>query len=600
MMRARSNGIDGAAACTNQATVWSGEADRIASRTSHRPSGTNRTAGTAALAALLLAGGLLILAAGCQEDAGVMRPNRPPVTYLSVLSSGIDSSGSPTDLDTLGLGYQQILRWWGSDPDGRVEAYLIRWNGGWTPPDGARHWTDENGDSSWVVTTATTDTFALATYGTADPTWVDPDVLPSPMYRRHTFSVRALDNDGAVDPVGKTQKFKVTNNPPMLRWSNSIARPDSAIDVIGSLPAVAFAWHPIDRDGHETVRSFAYWLKREGQAHCDTFRTADTLVGLVPTAFDPDGITPQPGRWTLHVQAIDDSRTRSVPISWTWTVGLPAGKYLLIDNAGVNCPGNGPGDGPFDGIEDKFFRSMMDEVAPGNYHIMDIEAEGQRGFRTGVEVGPFLSLFKGVLWYSGMQNAANDALLARNLSLADRSNGLRDYLFRGGRLVLCAHNAVGDSAALSRAFQLNVLGIADWYRRRDRTSLTPEYINGNIMLSGNSVIHTLTGGQPESLLVKGDLNNADFLIPALDPYVTPLFTVAPGFLNGANPPSEGWEFTPNAQTTDPAALGVLSERFGRMGVMSIVPSRTQGYFPEDRPHSRVIMAEMLRRILAVD
>lgn len=566
MMRERRDEMDGAAVRASRAAGWTGAADRVAGEASRRTGGTNRAAGAAALLGLLFVGGLLVLAAGCQEDAGVMPPNQTPVTYLSVLST---LPGS--ELDT--LGYRQILHWWGSDRDGRVVAYLIKWDSGWTPPDSARRWPD---DPSWIVTTATTDTFALATYGTADPAWVNPDSLTSPMYGRHTFSVRALDNDGAADPVGKTQEFNVANNPPMLEWSHAVLRPDT------SLPAVAFAWHPIDRDGPETVRSFVYWLNREGEAAVDSFFTADTLVALRPTAFGPAG-SPEPGTWTLHVQAIDDSRTRSVPISYTWTVALPDGDYLLIDNLSSAVPGAAN--------DDLFFRSVMDEVFPNDYHVMNIET-ARDGFRTGVEVGPFLSLFKGVLWYSGMPNAVNDTLVARNLARAERFGGLRDYLSGGGRLVLCAQNAVGDSASLSRAFQLDVLGIADHYRLRDLTSLYPDYINGNIPLPTNSFVQTMIGGQRDSLLTRGDMINADFLILAPDPLVTPIFTVAPGFLTAAYPYADGWRFTPDDQTTVPTALGLLSERFGRMAVSSLIPSRAP-----DFQSNRRVMADLLRKVL---
>lgn len=573
MMRARRNGIEGAAVRSSRTTGRREQAPRAASRTNHRPNGTNRAPGASALFGLLLVGCLLLLSAGCQKDEGVARPNQPPVTYLSVVSSI-----PGTDLDT--LNYSQVLRWWGSDPDGRVEAYLIKWDSGWTPPANAQRWAT---DPSWIVTTATTDTFALATYGIADSTWGNPDSLPSPMRGRHTFRVRALDNAGAADPVGKTQDFRVTNHPPMLRWSNSYARP------VTSLPAVAFAWHPIDRDGPETVRSFVYWLDREGKAAADSFYTADTLVALYPTAFGPAG-NPQPGTWTLHVQAVDDSRTRSVPISWTWTVGLPNGQYLLIDNLG---------DVPGAANDDVFFRSMMDSVAAGNFHVMDIAQEAvasgvaasQGGFRTGIEVGPFLSLFKGVLWYSGMQRNENDEVVRRNLALADRDNGLRNYLALGGRLIVCAQNAVGDSAALSRKFQTEVLGIRDWYRLRDVTSLNPDYVNGNIKLPSASVIRTSIGGQADSLRTTSTMINADFLL--LDPDVTPVFTVAPGFLLGTVPSDEtGWEFTPDEQTTSPVALGLLSERTGRMAVSSLIPSRASGFQSDRR-----VMAGLLRSIL---
>ncbi len=555
MMRAQRDNNPGSAARGAGATERGGKDPGSAGPGPRffRPGGGARPR---ALLGIMLTGALaLMLTGGCQEDAGVMPGNLPPVTYLSVLGSELDT-----------LTYRQILHWWGTDRDGRVEAYLIKWGSGWTPPESAVRWTE---DPSWIVTTATTDTFALATYGVADSSCTNPDIPCSLRFGRHTFTVRALDNEGAADPVGRTQEFSVKNAPPVLLWSNAFGRPDT------SLPAVAFAWHPYDRDGLQSRHSYVYWLTQEGKAAADSFFTADTLVGLGPEAFSasPAEPDPQPGTWTLHVQAIDDSRTRSRVISHTWTVRLPDGDYLVIDNLG---------DVPGAAMDDLFFRSLMDSVVAGDIHVLDIQADG--GFRTGVEVGPFLSLFKGVLWYSGMQNAVNDAAVARNLSLADRDNGLREYLTGDGRLVLCAQNAVGDSAALSRSFQREVLGIRDWYRRSDLTSLDPGYVNGNITLPNDSVIRTLIEGQPDSLLIRSPMINADFLI--LDPEVAPVFTVAPGYLTTTYPPSEGWVFTPDDQTAAPAALGLLNDRNGRVAVSSLIPSRAGGY----QSHRRVMLA----------
>lgn len=561
MMRTRENKIDEAVLCSAD----TGRQGTEPVRTVNRERGANGAQGASALAGLLLLACLFPLAIGCQPDTGVMPTNRSPVTYLSVRSSV-----PGTDLDT--LGYSQILNWWGSDEDGRVVAYLVKWDGGWTPPANARHWDQ---DTTWIVTTATTDTFALATGGIADPSCSDPALPCPPHYGRHAFFVRAVDDEGAADPVGKTQEFQVENHPPVLEWSRTFLVPDS------SLPAVAFAWHPIDRDGSRTVRSFLYWLTREGGgAALDTFRTADTLVALRPTAFGPPG-DPQPGTWTLHAQAIDDSRSRSVPISHTWNVHRPVGDYLLIDNVGSKAPG---GD-----TEDTFFRSMMDSLTAGNFEILDIEINDV-GFRTDVEVGPYLSLFKGVVWYAGMENPRDDASVTRNLRVADRGNGLRDYLAGGGRLALFAQNAVGDTSGLSRTFQYEVLGITDWYRMRDETSLYPDYINGNIGLKQMSTIMAEFEGRPDSLRVTSPMNNADYLI--VDQDITLMLTVAPGYLLRTYPAVDGYVFTPNDQTGASAVLGLLSRRSGRMLVTSVIPSRADGFGNRDR-----IVGNMLRQVL---
>jgi hypothetical protein len=341
---------------------------------------------------------------------------------------------------------------------------------------------------------------------------------------------------------------------------------------------VAFAWHPVDLDGPQTVTRFLYWMTRNGGAPTDTFYTADTLVALQPIAFGPPG-EPEVGTWTLNVMAEDESHTRSRPISHTWDIFRPNGDYLLIDNVSDNVPGAL--------TEDNFFRAMMDSVVAGNYHVMDIQNDG--GFRTGVEVGPFLSLFKAVLWYSGMQNPFNDAVVARNLGIADQGNGLRSYLAGGGRVLLCAQNAVGDSAGLSHAFQREILGVSNYYRMQDLTSQEPDYINGNIPLLSRSVVYTTIAGAADSLLTSSSMVAADFLVP--DPDITPIFTVTPGYLQTAYKPADGFIFTPDDQLTYPAALGILSERQGRMAVSSLIPSRANGFQTRDR-----ITQALIRRV----
>lgn len=357
-----------------------------------------------------------------------------------------------------------------------------------------------------------------------------------------------------------------------MLWSQDVSRP------VQSLPAVAFAWRAIDRDGPETVRSFVYWLTYEGEAAADSFFTADTVVVLRPAAFGPAG-SPRPGSWTLHVQAIDNVQARSAAISHAWTVELPHGRYLLVDNTNSSTPGGAN--------EDFSYRSVMDSLAANDYDIMDIEEQG--GFRAALEVGPVLGLYRGVVWYSGAASPTNDASVAENLARADQANGLRDYLSGGGRVVLCARNAVGDSAALSSAFQQEVLGIADFYKGRRVGDPHRDYWSGNLDLPRNSLIHTMLGGQEDSLRTSNTVADVDFLI--LDSDVAPIFTVAPGFLAATWPASQNWVFQPDDQTIAPAAVGLLSRRFGRMAVSSVLPSR-------GGTESRLrVMAALLRAVL---
>ena len=62
---------------------------------------------------------------GCETDTGTFPGNFPPLTYLSIQGADLDT----TD-------YRKILSWWGTDRDGEIRGYLIRWDGPWEPPPG--------------------------------------------------------------------------------------------------------------------------------------------------------------------------------------------------------------------------------------------------------------------------------------------------------------------------------------------------------------------------------------------------------------------------------------------------------------------------------
>ncbi len=478
-----------------------------------------------------------LLFAGCVDDSTAPMPgNLAPVTFLSVQGS---------DLDT--VNYHQVLRWWGSDPDGRVDSYLIRWDGGWTPPPEAPRWP---ADPSWIVTEATSDTFVLATNGT---------------FAAHTFSVRAVDNEGLADPTGRTQRFALGNSLPQIRWSGDLARPEA------SLPAVAFAWAGTDPDGNRTVAGYRYWLERiEPQpAAGETLSTTATIVAIRPEDF-ASVPGPRAGRWALQVFAVDESGGRSTPIQHIWTVEEPAGDYLLIDQAPSWVAGYR--------LEDTFYRAMMDSIAAGNYHIHDVETAGN--FRTPAEIAPLFSLFRGVVWYGGaVGDSRNDASVLANLQMADLGGGLRDYLEGGGRVMLAAHNAVGDSAGLSADFAREILGIEQFFRK-DR--------DFDIGLPNRSTLQVDLAGTVDSLQNTSTMVRAEFFTVAAD--VVPLLTVPAGFLARVYP-DQADEIDPD-QSETPAVLAVESRRSGVIAVASFVPSRTNGFQNRDR-----VMAMLFRRLL---
>ncbi len=470
---------------------------------------------------------------GCEKTAGPLPDNIPPVTYLSVQGP---------DLDT--LGYRQILHWWGTDVDGEVVGYIIHWDGDWEP--GPRTEPCPPGlpcpDASWAFTTATSDTFVIPIAGELAE-W--------------TFSVRAVDDRGATDPDGRSQVFPLHNGIPSLRWSPSLPLLQT------SLPAVSFAWNPRDPDGVETIAEYRYWL--DGMDSTLAFTTHDTLIALRQEDF-----AGRYGRRMIKVQAIDEARALSNVISHEWDVVEPRWRFMLIDNIGSSVPGHGS-----DGA---FYSSMMDSLSGGSVFVYDFEARG--GFRTPQVVEPLFSLFEGVAWYSGIENAANDRFCVEQLRTAE--SGIREYLDSGGRFLLISRTAIGDNEmgsnrGLSLDFARDYLGVEEFYNIMGDTDLD---------LLPLATVHL--GSGLDSLRTTFASVGADYMIPADD--IEPLAWVSPGFLD----PDGNRGVTPD-QSGNPAYLGLLSRRHGRCAVFTFLLSRTMPV-----PDRNRAVAAIFRRVLDSD
>jgi hypothetical protein len=448
----------------------------------------------------------LFLLAGCEEEAGPLPLNTTPSTYLQVQGA---------DLDT--VDYRQILNWWGSDPDGSVIGYCIRWDGEWEPPADAIRCAFDN---TFMFTTVTTDTFVVPISGA---------------YGERTFAVRAVDDDRNVDPVGKSQVFKLSNWPPELGWSTLLGRPTV------SLPAVSFAWTSQDLDGRDTVREYRYWL--DSDTETDTVVTADTLIALGVNDFDG-----RFGKRTLFVQAFDEALAPSNRIEHTWSVDPPpTERYLLIDNVSSDTPG--------ESTEDGYYRALLDSVAPGDYFVYDVQLRGD--FRSDREVAPLLSLFEGVLWYGGNRREENDASVRANLDNAE--SGILTYLGQGGNILLAYRDVIGDGGGLSEEFASEVLGVEEYFKDAAGTS--------NIRLASRAhIVTSLVSPPADTLETTSSSPDAEFF--RLNDDVEPLFWVEPGYFDSTVTPD---------QTAERAYLGVASDHEeGRIGLVTYLLSRSDG------------------------
>jgi hypothetical protein len=173
---------------------------------------------------------------------------------LAIVSCGGDDGGPNLSPDTSivsgpapgsSQSYRVGLEWRGTDPDGYITSYEYAWYSGPVP--------DEDLDTllAWEGTEAVEDTFEVM----ADTCCVTGG---DGSFHGYTFFVRAIDDDGAVDPTPAARSFTATTTPPRATIIFPERDPGQR-DVF--LPScVTVVWSGADDDGE--AAEFRYARKR--------------------------------------------------------------------------------------------------------------------------------------------------------------------------------------------------------------------------------------------------------------------------------------------------------------------------------------------------
>jgi hypothetical protein len=287
------------------------------------------------LGAGLALAALIAAVAGCNDNqlgAEKRRPNRPPETILS--------SGPPDS--TYATSYKVQLFWSGSDADGTIDHYdyimvdhpAANDSIAALDPDYARKVVvsvPEPNDPRWTATAAN-DTLIVSR---ADTLRHAPPVRPSQndsiraqsFERWHTFFVRAVDNEGAIDVTPQYRSFNSTTLAPDV-W---LLPPVDPLQAQFSGPRViVFNWNGNDPvgDGSDLQPIAARWtiLPTTVSTTGDYIGYPDTLYQLPPSKWSPwkrwdardqsgrqaivSGLSPigeGPGFYLFAVQAMDEA-----------------------------------------------------------------------------------------------------------------------------------------------------------------------------------------------------------------------------------------------------------------------------------------------------
>ena len=355
-------------------------------------------------AAALLIGASALVQLGCENQdpiaadgttGGPENPvgNVPPSTYLSLDTSG----GQMPDTSAS----SKVVNWWGEDPDGRVVAYRYRWG---------QLVMDESVDPPVVTDTLWYDAdFQVV----ATPIWLETNresisvTLPiRTVYATFLLQVRAVDNDGGVDPGMAEITFPVVNTRPEIAFRLGSNPLQYIGDDYVTYPIRSFVWDATDPDGNESIDKILYamnpsdgdtnWVELEGSASSVRLGPDELVIGenyFWVKVRDVAGFDSPPISFpdTVNVSTDPDR----------WLVKEAAGQYLIFDDYRLDSANETL----------NFYREIYDDLyGPEGeaYSVWELE---ELPFVT-EDLAGTLGLFDNVLWFSSfgqpmLRNAFN-------------------------------------------------------------------------------------------------------------------------------------------------------------------------------------------------
>lgn len=275
---------------------------------------------------------LLLFTYSCDTASisGDFKENQPPRTFLSV-----DRIDLPDDER---LASRVDITWWGDDPDGYVVAYEICIGEDQGPDDPCYP-----GNGGWERTERTDTTITLPLTPGEDT----DDVL---------FSVRAIDNEGMLDPEAASVRFPIRNTPPNITFDPTFIPPDTTYSIM------SFGWNATDPDGDADLNYIEMtmnmdeddpeasdWIRLDREIDFITLEinqeeqdengnvTADVFTGRALRAIDQtmNNVNLE-GDNTLHIRAFDQSEAASNIAEHQWYIKRQTSNILFIndDNTG--------------------------------------------------------------------------------------------------------------------------------------------------------------------------------------------------------------------------------------------------------------------------
>jgi hypothetical protein len=260
--------------------------------------------------------------AACDSDiGGSAAENRPPNTELSVRDASLVDNLSEEDR----LPSTVMVSWAGTDPDGYVQSFELRYFAETDPP---------GAEDGWSATIRN-DSLIQLPLGLGEST------------ANVVFEVRAVDNEGAVDETPARTIFPIRNSPPTLRFDPSEIPPDTTFAIF------SVGFFADDPEGTENIARLEISLNDSVSfVPVPSDVNFITLVGQVDKSDPAQAVTDArvylgrgfqssdivvPGLRladtnTLYARAVDLTDTSSARVEHTWHVKKSNSNVLFVND----------------------------------------------------------------------------------------------------------------------------------------------------------------------------------------------------------------------------------------------------------------------------
>ena len=392
--------------------------------------------------------GLVVLglvASGCSPKRKLLANDAPETTLF--VSGPVDP-----------VNHVVHLYWFGSDPDGFVVDYEIRFIYPGDLADTVR----------WVSTTQ---------IGAGGRPVVRTDsifTIPAPTgLTDPVFEVRAVDDQGARDATPATEHFTFTNQPPVATFTDRLLARDS------TFASATVNWTGGDIDGDPSKLVFLVYMDSLGFQPTNlsgAYRTTARSI-TIPTAWFRQGGALLSGPRSLFIRAIDDGGRLGAADSMGWYVWAPVTgsdpRLLIVDDA--------PGAGSLT-IDTLYTNTAKRNLPAGTYRVLQLDVN--QPFRSTADLEQTLKLFKSVVWYRGTQ-------ISVSTLLQNYQDAIASYLDAGGRLYLEGLNLIeglGVTGSLHNDFVTRYFGSNGLYNSPIAGSVTDSLATWDIS--------SVSGGKP--------------------------------------------------------------------------------------------------------